>query len=147
MLKTELETEHGLANNIHIGSELACQIHKFTRCDSMASRLCNLKIFISLSIVLCSHLLIKPGRRLSYFPLSIYRHAGHRRSLKHRGCLTRQTMVSTPHQMLTTLSSYPETKKNKMGIYYRIIMLIGYAVMILRLAGEFPVQDKRLMPW
>jgi hypothetical protein len=49
--------------------------------------------------------------------------------------------------MLTTLSSYPETKKNKMGIYYRIIMLIGYAVMILRLAGEFPVQDKRLMPW
>ena len=47
--------------------------------------------------------------------------------------------------MLTTPLLIPEDKK-KLGIYYKIIMLIGYAVMILRLAGEFPAQSERLMP-
>jgi hypothetical protein len=50
----------------------AFRIYKFTRYGSMASPGCNLKIFMSLSLVLCSHLLIKPSRRLSYFLLCIH---------------------------------------------------------------------------
>jgi hypothetical protein len=149
LLEKGLETRHDPLIISHWIRRVqpAFRIYKFTGYGSIASPGCNLKIFMSLSLVLCSHLLIKPSRRLSYFLLCIHLPPQGPPSLcKAQTLLAKAKPWSLYHTKCSQpLSSYPKTKK-QLGIYYKIIMLIGYAVMILRLAGEFPAQSERLMP-